>query len=126
MRTSTPVPCTITFTDVPPEHTFYGSVRCLACRGIISGYADGTFKPNNLVTRSQLAKIVSNAAGFIESPGTQIYEDVPSTNAFYDWINRLSHRGYMSGYNCGNPGEPCGPENRPYFRPFNNATRAQT
>ena len=31
----------------------------------------------------------------------------------------------MSGYPCGGPGEPCDGQNRPYFRPFNNATRGQ-
>jgi hypothetical protein len=110
---------------VPSDNTFYANVRCLACRGIISGYADGTFRPNNLVTRGQLAKIVSNAAMFAEPPGAQIFQDVPSDHTFYEWINRLTNRGYMTGYICGSPGEPC-INNRPYFRPFNNATRAQT
>ncbi|HKP54870.1 MAG TPA: S-layer homology domain-containing protein, partial [Chloroflexia bacterium] len=41
---ATATTCTISFTDVPPDHTFYSFVRCLACRGIISGYSDGTFK----------------------------------------------------------------------------------
>jgi len=123
--TATATACPLTFTDVPSTHTFYASVRCLACRGIISGYADGTFKPDNLVTRGQLAKIVSNAASFTEPPGTQIFQDVPTDHTFYEWINRLTNRGYMSGYSCGSPGEPC-VNNRPYFRPFNNATRAQT
>jgi|GEM_PF-828716 len=123
--TATPLPCQVTFRDVPQRHTFYASVYCLACRGIISGYADGTFKPDNLVTRGQLAKIVSNAANFTEPPGTQIFQDVPTDHTFYEWINRLTNRGYMSGYSCGGPGEPC-VNNRPYFRPFANATRAQT
>ena len=65
-----------TFTDVPLDNTFYANIRCLACRGIVSGYADGTFRPNNDVTRGQLAKIVSSAAGFTESPDPQIFEDV--------------------------------------------------
>jgi amidase len=121
----TPVVCDITFTDVPQGHTFYSSVRCLACRGVISGYADGTFRPDNLVTRSQLAKIVSNAGGFTEDPGAQIFQDVAPGHPFYEWINRLTYRGYMSGYNCGSPGEPC-INDRPYFRPFADATRAQT
>jgi hypothetical protein len=123
--TASAIPCAANFIDVPRDHTFYASIRCLACRGIVSGYSDGTFRSNNLITRSQLAKIVSNAANFTEPPGTQIFQDVPSTNPFYEWINRLANRGYMSGYSCGNPGEPC-VNNRPYFRPFNNATRAQT
>jgi hypothetical protein len=129
--TATPEPtstaCTISFTDVPPDSTFYIWIRCLACRGIISGYSDGTFRPGNDITRGQIAKMVSNAAGFDEDPGPQIYEDVDSNNPFYLWINRLSMRGHMGGYNCGLvPEEPCvPPDNRPYFRPFANATRGQ-
>ncbi|HKP54745.1 MAG TPA: S-layer homology domain-containing protein, partial [Chloroflexia bacterium] len=124
---ATATTCTISFTDVPPDHTFYSFVRCLACRGIISGYSDGTFKPGNEITRGQIAKMVSNAAGFSEDPGPQIYEDVDPSNPFYQWINRLSMRGHMGGYNCGLvPEEPCvPPDNRPYFRPFANATRGQ-
>jgi len=122
----TPTRCAVSFRDVPSGHTFYAAVQCLACRGIISGYADGTFKPDNLVTRGQLAKIVSNAGNFTEPAGAQIFQDVPSDHPFYEWINRLTRRGYMSGYTCGTiPGEPC-VDNRPYFRPYANATRAQT
>jgi len=110
---------------VPPDHPFYTWIRCLACRGIISGYADGTFRPFNDITRGQIAKIVSNAAGFNEAPGPQVYTDVGTDNPFFVWINRLSNRGHMGGYPCGGPGEPCDDQNRPYFRPFNNATRGQ-
>jgi len=115
--------CAVTFRDVPQNHTFYPHVRCLACRGVVSGYVDGTFKPDNLVTRGQLAKIVSNAAGLTQEPGPQIYNDVPSSNPFYAWINSLTQAGHMSGYVCGAPGEPCPGS---YFRPYANATRAQT
>jgi hypothetical protein len=117
--------CTISFSDVPSDSTFYTWIRCLACRGIISGYSDGTFKPGNDITRSQIAKMVSNAAGFGEDPGPQIYEDVDASHTFYVWINRLSMRGHMGGYPCGGEGEPCGGDNKPYFRPFANATRGQ-
>jgi hypothetical protein len=114
------------FIDVPPNHTFYPFIQCLACRGIVSGYADGTFRPGESVTRGQLSKIVSNAAGFNEDPGPQIYEDVPAGHTFYVSVNRLSMRGIVRGYQCGGQGEPCVPPgNRPYFRPQANATRGQ-
>jgi hypothetical protein len=114
------------FTDVPPGSTFYTFIRCLACRGIVNGYPDGTFKPNNNVTRGQLSKIVSNAAGFSDPQTTQLFEDVPPGSTFFDYIGRLASRGYINGYPCGSPGEPCNPpDNRPYFRPSNNATRGQ-
>jgi hypothetical protein len=125
--TATATTCAFQFEDVPPDHTFYSFVRCLACRGIISGYDDGTFRPGNAITRAQIAKMASNAAGFDEDPRPQVYEDVTEGSPFYAWINRLSNRGHMGGYQCGIvPEEPCvEPDNRPYFRPFANATRGQ-
>jgi hypothetical protein len=125
--TPTGTPAPLQFTDVPPGSTFYDYIMCLALRNIISGYADGTFRPGNDISRGQIAKIVSNAAGYDEDPGPQIYEDVDSDNPFFAWINRLSMRRHMGGYQCGLvPEEPCSPpDNRPYFRPFANATRGQ-
>jgi hypothetical protein len=106
--------------------TFYEFVRCLACHGIISGYPDGTFRPNNNVTRGQLSKIVSNSAGFSDPQTVQVFQDVPPGSTFYDSIGRLASRGYINGYACGGAGEPCvPPDNLPYFRPYANATRGQ-
>lgn len=192
----TPGVCDIQFPDVPPSHPFYSFVRCLACKQILGGFSDGTFRPganitrgqlskvvanaagfdevrgensfediapgspfhqfvermyargivsgypcggpgepcvtgklyfrpNANATRGQIAKIVSNAAGFSESPGAQSYADVAPGSPFYDWVNRLSSRGAISGYACGGAGEPCGPGSLPYFRPNANATRGQ-
>jgi hypothetical protein len=126
---ATPLPtatvCPIQFTDVPDGSTFHTFIRCLACRGIINGYPDGTFRPNNQVTRGQLSKIVSNSAGFGDPQTTQMFQDAPVGSTFFDFIGRLASRGYIGGYPCGNP-EPCVPPgNLPYFRPGNNATRGQ-
>jgi hypothetical protein len=57
-----------------------------------------------------------------------MFQDVPSTgpgSTFFQLIGRLASRGFISGYACGGPGEPCGPGSLPYFRPNNNATRGQ-
>ena len=118
--------CPLQFSDVPQGSTFYTFVRCLACRGYVSGYADGTFRPNDSVTRGQLSKIVSNAAGYTEPASGQMFEDVPEGSPFYLYAQRLASRGHIGGYQCGGPGEPCiPPDNRPYFRPGSNATRGQ-
>jgi hypothetical protein len=110
---------------VPTDSTFYPYVHCLACLDIISGYPDGTFRPGEQVSRGQLAKIVSNSAGFQKPPGTQMFEDVSPLSTFYDYVQRLAGRGYISGYPCGGEGEPCGSDNLPYFRPSASATRGQ-
>jgi hypothetical protein len=123
----TPTACTLQFRDVPPGSTFYPYVHCLACLGIVNGYPDGTFRPNANVTRGQLSKIVSNSAGFNDTPTGQQFQDVPAGSTFYVYIYRLSHRGFISGYACGAP--PAGacvpPDNLPYFLPNANATRGQ-
>ncbi|HEX9990047.1 MAG TPA: SBBP repeat-containing protein [Chloroflexia bacterium] len=120
-------PCAISFTDVPQGSTFYDAIHCMACRGNVQGYADGTFRPNSSVTRGQLAKMVSNAAGLSETHTNQTFEDVPPGSAFYPFIERLASRGIIGGYPCGEANEPCvAPESRPYFRPNTDVTRAQT
>ncbi len=116
---------------MPAGSTFYSFVQCMACRGIINGYTSGCssgnpcFRPNNNVTRGQLAKIVSNAAGFTETPGAQQFQDVAVGSTFFDYVWRLADRGYIGGYQCGGTGEPCGAGNLPYFRPNANASRGQ-
>jgi hypothetical protein len=123
---ATATACPIQFPDVPQGSTFYTFIRCLACRGIINGYADGSFKPNNNVTRGQLSKIISNAAGFSDTQTTQLFQDVPLGSTFQVFISRLASRGQIGGYRCGGAGEPCVlPANLPYFRPNANATRGQ-
>src|SRR5205807_8692240 len=88
----TSTPCTIQFGDVPEGSTFYPYIRCLSCHGIISGYSDGTFRPNNNVTRGQLSKIVSNSADFNDPipPTQQSYTDVTPSQTFWLWIERLT------------------------------------
>ena len=46
------------FTDVPKNSKYYGAIAALYNEGIISGYADKTFKPNANVKRSQVAKML--------------------------------------------------------------------
>jgi hypothetical protein len=127
VASETPTACTVSFTDVPPGSTFYTFIRCLACKGLVNGYPDGTFRPNRDVTRGQLSKIVANAAGFSDTPTGQQFEDVPPGSTFYVYIYRLASKGFINGYPCGAPpAGPCiPPGNLPYFLPNANSTRGQ-
>ncbi len=122
-------PGTQTYTDVPPSHPFWVYIERLSAHGIVGGYSDGTFRPDNWVTRGQLTKFASNAAGFSEPipSNQQTYTDVPPSQPFYVYIERLSSRGIISGYQCGvPPAGPCDPQNRPWFLPDATITRGQT
>jgi hypothetical protein len=87
------------------------------------------FRPGNNITRGQIAKIVSNAAGFDEEVEGQTYADVPPSDepsSFYVYVERLTAHNVMGGYPCGMaPKEECDGQNRAFFRPGANATRAQ-
>jgi beta propeller repeat protein len=135
-------PAVPTFEDVPTTGTFYPYIETAFAHAILSGYPCGTdpnepcvapanrpyFRPNNNTTRSQLTKIIVGAKGWGEvTPLTPTFEDVPATNTFYGFVERAVQKAILSGYPCGlDPSEPCvSPGNRPYFRPYNNATRGQ-
>jgi hypothetical protein len=113
------------FSDVPVGSTFYTPVMCLTARNIIGGYADGTFRPFNGLTRGQLAKTVAGAAGATGSAGGQMFADVLPGSTSYTAIQNLASQGIISGYACGAPGESCDGANRPYFRPASAVTRGQ-
>ena len=56
-------PGTATFSDVNPSMQFFPYVEALAASGITTGYSDGTFKPNDYVTRGQMAAFLTRALG---------------------------------------------------------------
>jgi hypothetical protein len=122
----TPTPCPLVFNDVQPGDYFYTAVQYLTCRGIISGYSDGTFRPANATSRAQMVKIVVGGFGVPPSmppPAERTFQDVPADHPFYAAIEAAVHAGIVSGYTCGTrPDEPCPGL---YFRPYNNVTRGQ-
>ena len=62
-RTISPPPATQTFSDVSPTLQFFPYIEALASSGITTGYGDGTFRPNQFVTRGQMAAFLARALG---------------------------------------------------------------
>jgi glucose/arabinose dehydrogenase len=137
--TATATNTAVAFQDVPPDNTFYPFVSCLARTGIVQGYpcggpgepcgttGDPYFRPNAYVTRGQISKIVAESAFFDQEipPDRRTFEDVTYGSTFWVYIERLAETGIIGGYPCGGPGEPCGTNGLPYFRPNSGATRGQ-
>ncbi|MBP9758274.1 S-layer homology domain-containing protein [Candidatus Dojkabacteria bacterium] len=74
------------FIDVKREDTF-GDYICYAkTNNIISGYSDGTFRPDENITVGQASKIISNAFGFTTA------SDIDSGNTFLIYIDKLYGR----------------------------------
>jgi hypothetical protein len=112
--TATPTSCPMNFSDVQATDYFYVAVRYLYCTGVISGYADSTFRPYINTTRGQLCKIVVLAEGWtVDCPINGHFSDVLPSNPFYCFIETAYASNIISGYSDGT------------FRPYNNVTRAQ-
>ncbi|HTO75387.1 MAG TPA: S-layer homology domain-containing protein [Thermoanaerobaculia bacterium] len=62
-RQMSPAPATATFNDVPTSDPYFRAIEALAASGVTSGCGGGNFCPNDVVTRSQLAKFLAVALG---------------------------------------------------------------
>ncbi|MCC5636700.1 S-layer homology domain-containing protein [Nostoc sp. CHAB 5844] len=71
----------------------------LSEQGIISGYPDGTFRPNAPVTRAEFAVMVSKAFPKVKKTREPVqFVDVPSNYWANNGIKQASQTGFVSGY----------------------------
>lgn len=80
---ASPALATSDFLDVPPSHQLYGGIMEMVDRGIISGYTNGNFGPDDPVTRQQFAKLIVktmdlSVTGSEECPFTDVLEQTGS------------------------------------------------
>ena len=99
------------FTDVKPGDWYRRAVDIVARQGVVKGYEDGTFRPNQPITRREFAAIAARYAGNIDAWRT--FRDVPATDWAYTLINRVGGAGWITGYEDNT------------FRPNNLITRAE-
>lgn len=66
--------------------------------GYINGYGDGTFRPNEPVTRAQFAKMLNNAIG-AKNAAAVSFADVTAGAWYYDEVRKAVSAQYIAGYN---------------------------
>ncbi|WP_342548922.1 S-layer homology domain-containing protein [Paenibacillus sp. FSL P2-0089] len=69
-------------------------------QGLISGYPDGEFKPDNPVTRAELTVLINRAFGFTETKKAN-FNDISSSKWYYSSILQANAAGYIQGYEDG-------------------------
>lgn len=67
---TTPVRNPKTFKDVPSNAYYYQQVTELTTSGVLSGYEDGTFRPDNTVNLGEALKMIMTSVGYAEQPST--------------------------------------------------------
>lgn len=97
--TTTPTSAT-NFPDVSQDYWARPFIQALADRNIISGFPDGSFKPEQTITRAEFAAIIQKA--FNQTQARQLpgggFRDVPSNYWAAGAIARAYETGFMSGY----------------------------
>lgn len=90
------------FTDINQYSDNYNEILKLYSQGVMSGFADNTFRPDVSVTRGEAAKMLATALKLdtknIQDP---YYKDVPKGNQYYKYVAALQNAGIMSGYSNG-------------------------
>jgi plastocyanin len=87
------------FSDVPQSYVFYPFVETAYNRGVIRGYADGTFRPTNGITRGQFCKIITLAMGWtLICPQFNHFSDVTPSDAFYCFVETAFSHAVIRGY----------------------------
>lgn len=92
----------IRFSDVPKTYWALPFITALAQRGIITGFNDGTFRPDQPVTRSEYAAMIQRAFDQPFSQGAQQYSDIPSGYWAAPAIQEATRTEFLTGYPEGN------------------------
>lgn len=99
---------TTQFSDVKKGDLFYKYIAALANKGIINGYPDGKFKPNEVVQRGAMAKMVALGYEFaLATTTTHSFKDVEQKNIFNQHIQTLVNLNITNGtsFNTFEPGK---------------------
>jgi hypothetical protein len=101
------------FSDVSAGDWYAPFVEQARIQGILAGYSDGTFKPNNSITRAEALKILLLASGLDYAGTSSYFSDVPQDAWFGPYVSYAKNSGIVGGYEDGT------------FKPENPVTRAE-
>jgi|GEM_PF-5326347 len=99
------------FGDVPNSNPYYSAILWLTENGVIQGYGDGTFRPNNPVNRAEMLKMIFLADGNEKNADSadlsKLFPDTPRSEWYAKYVALARQRGTVQGYPDGNfrPGD---------------------
>jgi hypothetical protein len=100
------------FTDVRAGRWYNTAISARASAGVITGYNDGSFRPDNAITRAEFVTLVVQLSG-VSAGAATTFRDVPVGAWYYGSAAASYANGWLSGYGDGT------------FRPANKITRAE-
>jgi predicted outer membrane repeat protein len=103
---------TVSFPDIDADAWYKSQVGFMEQYGIIEGYEDGTFRPENSITRAEFAVIASKFDKLSDTE-ENVFSDVDDDYWATPYILLAHSNGWINGYEDGT------------FRPLNSITRAE-
>lgn len=101
------------FWDVPEDAWYNKYIGYLENLHVIDGYEDGDFRPDNLISRSEMCAVIARAQRFDIIPYTGTFVDVTENDWAKDYIQTLASMNIVTGYEDNS------------FGPSNSLTRAE-
>ena len=99
---------TFAYSDVTPGTITDEAVSILSNLNILTGFEDGTFRPEETVTRAQMAAIICRTLGYESqaesSKGFTVFNDVAADHWASGYVNVAQAQGIINGYGDGNFG----------------------
>lgn len=101
------------YKDIKENQWYAYAVTFMSEKKLVSGYPDGTFKPNKPITRAEFASIASRFDRLATNNADLKFSDVRKSHWAYKVIGSAEAKGWISGYPDGT------------FKPEKNITRAE-
>lgn len=87
------------FSDVPPEHENFVAITYLSEEGVLNGFSDGTFKPDQKVNRAEALKILILGSGLTaeDEPNRDPFPDVEKDAWYAPYVSEAKDLGVVQG-----------------------------
>lgn len=87
------------FTDLESDHDYYTSITYLNQIGVLNGYEDGSFRPDDTINRAEVLKVIFEGSdvGSFDVSHDDIFSDVPSDAWYKSYVNKAYLLGIVSG-----------------------------
>jgi hypothetical protein len=87
------------FRDVPTHHPHRAGIHALVEAGVVTGYPDNTFRPQNDVARDQMATFIANGLKLDQLVYTGRFRDVGPLNSHARAVEAVAREGITKGCN---------------------------
>lgn len=102
---NTPVVPDGSFTDLNSAEWAREAIEALSDKGVVAGYADGSFGPNNNITRNEFISIIVRAFGLMDETAVYDFTDGDASAWYAQAIASAKKAGILAGYADGSFGD---------------------